>query len=107
MFRWRRDNVSRLDSRTNVDRAAGGGAGHGEGGSWIIHAHPWNFNIFRIFLKTHKFGQFWLQLIFYILNIHQLLLKKIAALVETTRDRATATVNGGSTVFSVQMHAIG
>jgi len=64
--------------------------------------------IFLGFLKkTHKFGQFWLQLIFYILNIHQLLLKKIAALMETTRDRATATVNGGSTVFSVQMHTIG
>ncbi len=54
MFRWRRDNVSRLDSRTNVDRAAGGGAGHGEGGSWIIHAHPWNFNIFNFFEKLRN-----------------------------------------------------
>ncbi len=29
-------------------------------------------------------------------------MKKIAALVETTRDRAAATVKSGSTVFSVQ-----
>ncbi len=28
-------------------------------------------------------------------------MKKIAALVETTRDRAAATVKSGSTVFSV------
>ncbi len=42
MFRWRRDDV---------DRAAGGGAGHGDGGSWIIHARPWNFNIFKVFEK--------------------------------------------------------
>ncbi len=37
---------------------------------------------------------------FYILDIHQLVMKRIAALVETTRDRA-ATVKSVSTVFSV------
>ncbi len=30
------------------------------------------------------------------------MMKKIAALVETTRDRAAAAVKSGSTVFSVQ-----
>ncbi len=38
----------------------------------------------------------------YILDIHQLVKKKIAALVETTRDRAAVAVKSGSTVFSVQ-----
>ncbi len=44
---------------------------------------------------------FILLLIFYILDIHQLVMKKNAALVETTRDCATATVKSGSTVFIV------
>ncbi len=37
----------------------------------------------------------------YILDIHQLVMKNIAALVETTPDRVP-TVKSGSTVFSVQ-----
>ncbi len=37
---------------------------------------------------------------FRLLDIHQLVMKKIAALVETTRDRAAT--ESGSTVFSVQ-----
>ncbi len=47
-------------------------------------------------------GLFWASPYFYILDIHQLVLKKIAALVESTRDRAAAAVKSGSTVFSVQ-----
>ncbi len=39
---------------------------------------------------------------FRLLDIHQLVMKKIAALVETTPDRAAAAVKSGSTVFSVQ-----
>ncbi len=39
---------------------------------------------------------------FKLLDIHQLVMKKIAALVETTRDRAAATVKSGSMVFSVR-----
>ncbi len=35
-------------------------------------------------------------------DIHQLVMNKIAALVETTGDRAAAAVKSGSTVFSVQ-----
>ncbi len=38
-------------------------------------------------------------------DIHQLVMKKIATLVETTRIRATATVKSGSTVFSVPLAA--
>ncbi len=39
---------------------------------------------------------------FRLLDIHQLVMTKIAALVETTRDRAAATVKSVSTVFRVQ-----
>ncbi len=45
-------------------------------------------------------GLFYVSPYFYILDIHQLVMKKIATLLETTRDHA-ATVKSGSAVFSV------
>ncbi len=57
---------------------------------------------FHVIIQTRAGPQACFRLL-YILDIHQLVMKKIAALVETTRDRAAATVKSSSRELSAQL----